>query len=193
MSRLRATSPDVRLLLVVRHPIERLRSHYREHVQRSLERRPLAQAVLEPDSAYVRRSMYSRTLAAVDEVFDRSQLLVVLTERLDEDDTWQRVIEHIGLNDMPRPTDVYNISAEKEGYTPLMHKLWELGLLERGKNMPKPVRKLARRVLMRRGDRYQEMLAESLEPVPASVVATLAADAGAFTAAVGWPERTWEF
>ena len=30
------------------------------------------QAVLEPDSAYVRRSMYSRTLAAVDEVFDRS-------------------------------------------------------------------------------------------------------------------------
>ena len=54
-----------------------------------------------------------------------------------------------------------------------MHKLWELGLLERGKNMPKPVRKLARRVLMRRGDRYQEMLAESLEPVPASVVATL--------------------
>ena len=69
MSRLRATNPDVRLLLVVRHPVERLRSHYREHVQRSLERRPLAQAVLEPDSAYVRRSMYSRTLAAVDEIF----------------------------------------------------------------------------------------------------------------------------
>ena len=33
---------------------------------------------------------------------------MLLTERLDEDDTWQRVIEHIGLHDMPRPTDVYN-------------------------------------------------------------------------------------
>ena len=56
-----------------------------------------SEAVLEPDNEYVRRSLYHRTLAAVDEVFEREQLLVVQTERLEEDGTWQQTLAHIGV------------------------------------------------------------------------------------------------
>ena len=191
--RLRETNADVRLLFVVRHPIERLRSHYRELVQRAVERRPIADAVSEPNNVYLRRSLYSRTLAAIDDVFDRKQLLVVLSERLDEDDTWREVLEHLALRPVPRPIETYNVTAEKDGFTPAMHKLWEIGLLDRAKGAPKPVRRVARKVLMRRGPRYEAMLAESNSPIPESVVLALEADAQQFTGAMNWPECPWTF
>ena len=177
----------------MRHPVERLRSHYRHQVQRSREQRPLSEAVLEPDNEYVRRSLYSKTLAAVDEVFDREQLLVVQTERLEEDGTWQQILAHLGVPVVPRPTETYNVTADKEGYRPAMLKLSESRWAKPLKKAPKPVRKLGRSLLVQRRDSFEAMLAESLKPVPPSVLEVLAADAGTFTASLGWPEGTWEF
>ena len=145
-----------------------------------MERRPFDEAILEPQNGYVRRSLYSRTLFAIDEVFDRQQLLVVLTERMDDDDTWSRRSNTPPSGGTAPHRDTQRHSRQGWLY-PALHKLWELGLLDRAKKAPKPVRKVARKVLMRRGPRYDAMLAESLNPVPASVVVTLAADAERFT------------
>jgi hypothetical protein len=189
--RLAATSPDVRLLLVLRHPVERLRSHYRHEVQRSRERRPLAEAVLEPGNAYVRRSCYAPTIEAVHAVFEPSQLLVVLNEQLDADHTWYRVLDHLGLEHVPRPVVRHNVAAEKEGFTPTMLKLWERGWIDRAKRVPAPVRKLGRAVLMRRGKEYEDQMAASRAAVPSDVVAVLRDDAERTTKLLGWGECPW--
>jgi hypothetical protein len=191
--RLWQSSPDARLLLVVRHPVERLRSHYRHEVQRSRERRSLAEVVIEPDNRYVRRSLYSQTLADIDRVFDRDQLLVVLTERLEEWDTWAEVLNHLGLRLVPRPTQIHNVAEGKDGFSPLLLKLWEHGWADRARTAPRPLRKFARRLLMRNGDEYDALLAESQAAIPPAVVDTLAADAARFASDMNWTECPWEF
>jgi len=193
MRRLREANPDVRLVFVVRHPVERLRSHYRHQVQRSRERRPLADAVLDPANPYVRRSRYAPTLTAVDQAFAREQLLVVHTGQLDQDETWDEILRHLGVASVPRPTDVRNEGADKMGFRPTTLALWERGWGRRAKRVPKPLRSMGRPLFMRRDKAYDELKAQAAAPLPQSVVDVLAEDAQAFSAGLGWPQCPWSF
>ncbi|MCX7620936.1 MAG: sulfotransferase domain-containing protein [Acidimicrobiales bacterium] len=193
MRRLVEVAPRAHILLVLRHPVERLRSHYRHEVQRSRERRPLAEAVLEPDNAYVRRSCYAPTIEAVLATVGAAQLLVLRSEQLDEEETWVKVLGHLGVSHIALPTTRYNVAAEKEGFTAAMLKLWERGWIDRMKRLPKPARKIGRRVLMRRGTGFDERMAASEAPVPESVVETLALDAKRTTELLGWGTCPWDF
>src|SRR5437879_4812348 len=77
--RIAATLPDVRLVYVIRNPIERIRSHYQHRVATGAEVRPLEAAVLE-NPIYVDYSRYAFQIEQFLEHFPREQLLVVRSE-----------------------------------------------------------------------------------------------------------------
>jgi hypothetical protein len=79
--RIAAHLPDVRLIYVVRDPIDRMRSHYQHRVALGAEREPLRQAVLQ-NRIYLNCSRYALQLEQYLEHFPRDQVLVVTSEGL---------------------------------------------------------------------------------------------------------------
>jgi hypothetical protein len=136
--------PHARLIYLVSDPVERIRSHYRHEVQRSRERRPLVEALQDPDNPYLRSSLYHRALSPYVERFPREQILVTRLEDLAEGSAWRSVLTHIGLPDRPRPHGVHNVSDEEAGFTRPMLRLRE----------------------SRRDPRYAGRVPESLAPIP---------------------------
>jgi hypothetical protein len=91
--------PEARLIYLVRHPIERIRSHY-EHVHRyGYEKRPLAVAVLE-DPKYVGYSRYALQIDQYLKCFAREQLLVVTSENLRSErrGTLRQIFDFLGVD-----------------------------------------------------------------------------------------------
>lgn len=99
-ARVRALVPDVRLVYLVRDPLERAVSQWRHHVRDGTERRPVEVALLDPASQYVDRSRYRERIAPFLELFVPEQLLVVVQERLraDPDREVRRVLAHAGAD-----------------------------------------------------------------------------------------------
>jgi hypothetical protein len=92
--------PDVRLVYLVRDPFERALSQYAHHHRDGTERRPVAEALLDPASEYVDRSRYVERVQPFLSCFDRAQLHTVVQERLSS----RRVAEvaalyrHVGVD-----------------------------------------------------------------------------------------------
>lgn len=80
-ARIAATSPDARIIYVVRHPITRTISHYWQRFREMHEERGIDDAVVE-GSVFVDTSNYAAQMQAYLEHFDRSQIKVVLSEDL---------------------------------------------------------------------------------------------------------------
>lgn len=79
--RIRAAIPDIRLVYLVRSPIDRARSHYQHNVLGGSERRPVDQALLE-DPRYLDVSSYHTQVRAYLDHFPAEQMLVVRTDEL---------------------------------------------------------------------------------------------------------------
>lgn len=97
-ARMASVIPDARLIYLVRHPVERIRSHYSQVAQHRNERRPIDEAVrANPD--YVDFSRYAYQLGLFLEHFERDQILVVSSERLKSDRAavLHEVFEFIGV------------------------------------------------------------------------------------------------
>ena len=111
--RIHATVPRVRLVALLRDPVERARSAHRMRVLVTGETRPFADAVRHllreseliaarraptPNSSYVIGGEYGRILSAYRALFASDQLLVELTADLDRDPdaVVRRVCEHVG-------------------------------------------------------------------------------------------------
>jgi hypothetical protein len=92
--------PDARLVYMVRHPIDRLLSHYLHNVSGGYEERELAEAVADPQSAYVQRGMYAFQLEPYLDAFEGDRVLVVSREELarERDATVRRVFAHAGVD-----------------------------------------------------------------------------------------------
>ena len=125
--------------LLRRDPATRLRSHFRHEVLRGRETKPLSVAVAAPRNAYVARSSYGEVLrpwlaAAPD------RLLVVVSEELFADETtWPVVLEHLGLPPAPKPIRAHNSTEGKAAFSPVMRRLWDIGLVEAvGRRVPRP-------------------------------------------------------
>ena len=73
--------PDVRLIYVVRHPIDRIRSHYEHRVASGAETASIETAVLD-NPIYVDYSRYALQVEQYLEHFPREQLLIVSSEEL---------------------------------------------------------------------------------------------------------------
>jgi Sulfotransferase domain len=99
--RMRQLIPRVRLIYLVRDPIERAVSHYFHTVFKGNEERPLSEALGDLDSPYVQRSLYFRNALAFFASFPSEQLLVVSQEdlRRNRSDTLRSVFRFVGADE----------------------------------------------------------------------------------------------
>lgn len=99
-ARMAAVVPDVRLVYLVRDPVERALSQYAHHRRDGTERRTAAEALLDPGSQYAARSRYHERLAPYLSRFDRGQVHVVVQERLARRHAEQMtaVFRHVGVD-----------------------------------------------------------------------------------------------
>lgn len=97
--RIARTLPGVRLVYVVRNPIERIRSHYRDDLLRGRERRPIERAVRDNPN-YVDFSRYALQIERYLKHFPRRRLLVITTEdlRIERSATMERVFRFLDLD-----------------------------------------------------------------------------------------------
>lgn len=97
--RMRSVIPDARLVYVVREPIERMRSMYRQAYISGTETRGFREAIAE-DEHYIESSRYMQHIAAYLKEYSKDRILVVTTEALmtEPDATLGAVYEHIGVS-----------------------------------------------------------------------------------------------
>ena len=147
---------DVRLIYMVRHPIDRLLSHYLHNVGGGYESRELADALATPSSSYIQRGLYAMQVEPFLEAFGRDRILVVSREELgrERDATVRRVFEFCGV--------------EPGFMSPEFDREWETGS-GKGKGgfrvMDRAVRMPGLRALDRNFDRLPERMRWMVERV----------------------------
>jgi hypothetical protein len=96
--RIAAHLPHVRLIYVVRDPIERIRSHYEHRVRAGSERAPIDQAILS-NPTYLDCSRYSMQVEQYLQRFPVEQLLIITAEDLrnSRQKTMRRVYGFLGV------------------------------------------------------------------------------------------------
>ena len=185
--------PDVRILCVLRHPVERLRSHYRHQLRRSRERRPLLQALRDPGNEYLALSRYHACLEPYLETFPREQICVVRFDDLVSESApgWTAVLHHLGLSPRPAPATQHNTSAAKPQYTRAMLRLWSSGYYDDLRRLvPRRVRRLAQPVLLREKD-TTGLFTASEEHLPEELVAPVWEDLAQLEQWLGVGEPLW--
>jgi Sulfotransferase domain len=135
-SRISECLPSIRLIAILRDPVERALSHHRMLVMRGLERRAFDDAIgelLNPDAlegsrrrprertGYITWGEYGRILAGYFDVFPREQILVVFTEALERGPAQLlgRIQEFIGVTADFEPDDLgkrYQAGAIERGF-----------------------------------------------------------------------------
>ena len=78
--------PAARLVYLLRHPVERLRSQYRHNWRRAVETEAFLKAVQRPGNPYGGRSLYASRLQPYIHRFPRDQICVVRFEDLIDSD-----------------------------------------------------------------------------------------------------------
>jgi hypothetical protein len=78
-TRLHAYNPKLKLIYIMRNPVERVISNYAHNVVRELEKAPPEVAVFR-DSGYINRSRYGVQLRPYVELFGRDQILPLIFE-----------------------------------------------------------------------------------------------------------------
>jgi hypothetical protein len=186
------------LVAIVRHPVARLRSHYLHEVLRGREDRAFVDAVSDPSNQYVGRSRYDACLAPYLRGRLRDCLIVLRTEELDDERSWARVLEHLGLDSIP--FDVDRRSNESSGKVPMTRlgsRLWRAGLLQRAPSSPTSIRRAGRDLVFRDSRRVTRLKASLEEPLPVQASDELRGSTEAFWELVGsngsWTEsaETW--
>jgi hypothetical protein len=146
---MRSLVPDARLIYMVRNPIDRMLSHYLHNMGGGYDDRPLAEALSDPDSAYVTRSRYFMQLEPYLDAFGSERIEIVAREELKRDRaaTMRRVFEVLGVNP--------EFSSEQ------FEREWETGTAKargRFRAMDRAVRLPGLRALDRNFDRLPESL-----------------------------------
>jgi hypothetical protein len=119
--------PDVRLIYVIRHPIDRIRSQYLHRVTIRVENRPFEVAVLE-EPMYVHYSKYAMQLSQYLEHFSRSQILILTSEELRENrrNTVSRAYDFIGVDSdwvAPNLDKAYFAGEQRRSYPKWVQKI----------------------------------------------------------------------
>jgi hypothetical protein len=137
-SRIADLLPGIRLVYVVRQPVDRMRSQYLHEVALGNEHRPIEQALMS-DSTYLAFSRYADQIERYLEYFSSGQLLVITSERLraDRQRTMDRVFRFLGVEGIS-PEEILNHefhrTADKVGLRPFFrwaHRLPGYGTLAR--------------------------------------------------------------
>ena len=99
--------PDIRLIYLVRHPIERMRSHYLDHVIYGAEKAPIEKALLD-NPLYLNASRYALQMEQYMPHYPRERLLIIRSEELRHAraPTLRRIYEFLGVATDWIPADV---------------------------------------------------------------------------------------
>jgi hypothetical protein len=158
---IRETLDNVKLIYLVRDPLERIVSEYRHAVGHGRERRSLIRVAAAPgfeDGPYVAKSSYAMQLERYLELFDSSQLLVITQEALDEDrlPTLREVFRFLGVDESfvsPRFARRYNKARDWRGGAALAQRardaLGEQRFERLTGRVPRPAQRLGGRVMRR--------------------------------------------
>ncbi|MEO1063546.1 MAG: sulfotransferase [Actinomycetota bacterium] len=168
-------APDAQLVYVVRHPVERTRSHHRHSYLRGRERRSITEAAV-PGSRYVARSRYATVLETFRAHVDPARILVVVHEELvgGDDGPWLGLLDHLGLEHGPRPDEVHNATESKALVHPVARRYFDLGLDRVVRRLvPRRVRRLGADRLIRSSGGVEEARAAASGPLPESTMAVL--------------------
>ena len=143
--------PEVRLIYLVRHPVERFRSGYLDEVRRGRQRNPI-EAALATNPSILAASRYAMQLEQYLEHFRRDQLLVVRSEELKQDRAaaLSRVHAFLGVDDLPPSTlsEEFNRIEGQRIVRPMARRLRRLpGARSVARHAPGPVRRLGSRPL----------------------------------------------
>jgi hypothetical protein len=97
---MRSVVPRARLVYMVRHPFDRMLSHYLHNVGGGYESRSLEEALGDPGSAYLARSRYALQLEPYLEAFGAERIAIVSREELKDDRsaTMRRLFELCGVD-----------------------------------------------------------------------------------------------
>ena len=82
--RLREYNPDIKLIVILRNPVDRLISHYTHHMLKGRTRIPIEEEVLK-DPTYINHSMYNLQLKPYLDLFDKEQIKLVIFEEYVKD------------------------------------------------------------------------------------------------------------
>jgi hypothetical protein len=182
------TLPDVKLIYLVRDPIDRLVSHYLHAWGRGDETRELAEVAAEPsfaESRYVAQSRYAMQLERYLALFDRSHILVLEQEALERnrEESLRGVFRFLGVDEhftSPLFRRRYNVARdERRGRRALdrARSLVGAGRFDAlAARVPRPARRALDRVFWRKvekpamsGDLRERLVAE-LAPDTARLV-----------------------
>jgi len=115
-----STMPHVKLIYLIRHPIERLISHYLHNIGAAREDRDINEALLQRDNnPYIIYSQYFFQITQFLEYFNKERLLVITTEQLrnHRQETLNKVFDFIdvdsSMNDWPEVT-LHTRESKKE-------------------------------------------------------------------------------
>lgn len=97
--RLCAYNPNLKLIYIMRDPVERIISHYSHNLVRSLVTDP-PEVALANDPRYIDRSRYAMQLAPYLECFGREQILLLVFEEYitDQATAMQAIAEFLGID-----------------------------------------------------------------------------------------------
>jgi hypothetical protein len=147
--------PDVRLLYLVRHPIERMRSQYLMRVWNGRERMPIERALL-TQPFYVDLSRYAMQIDQFREFFPADRMLVVRSEDLKRDRVGEmaRVFRFLDVHpDVAPVSDVgeFNAGEGLRRHTALGRRVRRFpGYSAMAALMPQSVRRAKYKVMTRR-------------------------------------------
>ena len=150
-ARIASVLPEVRLIYVVRHPLERMRSHYLYAVSRGKERRPIERALVE-DPSYLDVSRYAMQLEQYLPHFPPERFLLLDSRDLAHRrlETLRRVFGFLGVEEGWVPPildrEFFRSADRRTPSAPSrLIRRWP-ALASAARRLPAPLRRAARRL-----------------------------------------------
>ena len=129
-SKIRACMPDVKIIAIVRNPLERAYSTYN---RRKFDRGKVSfeEAIEEDEFDYLERGLYWRNLQQYLKEFNKEQILVKLTEDLSEDPVGflRDIYNFIGVDDSFVPSHAYHRINSSSPNRFFRFLYWSVGLI----------------------------------------------------------------
>jgi hypothetical protein len=116
--RIKETVPEVRLIAILRNPIERAYSHYqmalaKRHVDVSFE-----EIVISKDVRFIKRGLYAEQIKRYYELFDRNQILILLMDDVRKDalECVRKACDFLGVDAAHRHSNLLSKENESSVY-----------------------------------------------------------------------------
>lgn len=166
--RIASLIPDVKLIYVVRHPVDRMRSHYHHRFVAGMERAPIDRA-LRDEPQYVNTSRYSFQIEQYMCYFRPDHLLVVVSEalRTDRRRALRQIFRFLGVDDewwSPELEHESNVSDARRLRRPFVDKVMSYDVALRiAEHIPSGVKESIRTVSHRPPPTPELSMSEELE------------------------------